>query len=136
MLAKKTVINHILASGLFLMAFLVFSPVAFAQNVDFTKPPSDVISNVNTDINGIVKFVINGLIIVGIVLSLVFLLYGGIRWVMSGGDKAKVDSARGTIVAAIVGLIIVILAYVIINAVFQILTGNNLGNFQFNTLSS
>jgi len=33
----------------------------------------------------------------------------------SGGDKAKVESARGTIIAAIVGLVIAFLAFFILS---------------------
>ncbi|MGE5041628.1 MAG: hypothetical protein ACM3IJ_01860 [Candidatus Levyibacteriota bacterium] len=105
---------------------MVSAQIAFADAIPTVKiqPPSTV--GVNTDINSLIAFIINAIIVLGIILSLIFLLYGGVRWIMSGGDKAKVDSARGTIVAAIVGLIIVVLAYVIINAVLMILTGKSL----------
>lgn len=103
---------------------------AFAQSPIPTvvvNPPSSI-GGVNVGINELIAFIINAIIVVGIVLSLIFLLYGGVRWILSGGDKGKVDTARSTIVAAIVGLIIIILAYVIINAVLQVLTGRTLYN--------
>ena len=43
---------------------------------------------------------------------------------MSGGDKGKLDQARSTIIAAIVGLIISILAYFIVSLILSIFTGN------------
>ncbi len=58
--------------------------------------------------------------IVAIILALAYLIWGGIKWVLSGGDKAKVDAARQAIVAAIVGLIFVFLSYFIINIVVPI----------------
>jgi hypothetical protein len=58
--------------------------------------------------------------IFAILLALGYLIWGGIKWVLSGGDKAKVDAARSAIVAAIVGLVIVFLAYFIINIVVPI----------------
>ena len=58
--------------------------------------------------------------IFGLGLTLVFLIVGGIKWVVSGGDKAKVESARGTIIAAIIGLIIVFLSFFIIQILFNL----------------
>lgn len=69
----------------------------------------NVLSNVIT-----LAFVIAALI------ALAFLIFGGIKWILSGGDKSKVEEARGTIVAALVGLVITFLAYFIINIVFSI----------------
>lgn len=70
-------------------------------------------------------FLFTAIIVIAIVVALVFLIWGGIKWVISGGDKAKVDAARSTIVAAIVGLIIIFLAWFIINLVTQVFFGTN-----------
>lgn len=107
--------------------FTIITQPAYAQVTSpvVIAPPSSI-GGVNVDPNQLISFIINAIIVVGIVLSLIFLLYGGVRWILSGGDKGKVDAARSTIVAAIVGLIIVILAYVIINAVLKIFTGKSL----------
>lgn len=59
------------------------------------------------------------LFIVGI-LAIVFLIFGGIRYVISGGDKSKVDAAKNTILYAIVGLIVAILGYAIVNWVIGV----------------
>lgn len=64
------------------------------------------------------------LLIVAVVFSLVFLVIGGIRWIMSEGDKAKVEKARSTIMAAIIGLIISFLAYFIVTLVASLLVGD------------
>lgn len=94
------------------------------------------IGPVATDANGLVRFIINAMIVIGVIASLIFLLWGGLRWILSGGDKGKVDAARSTIVAAIVGLVIVILAYVIVNTVLTIVTGSGLSGFTLPTLSN
>lgn len=57
------------------------------------------------------------LLVAAVGLSMGFLLYGGIKWITSGGDKAKLDAARGTITAAVVGLIISFLAFFIVGLV-------------------
>lgn len=107
----------------------------FAQVPTVVISPPSSIGGVNVQPNELIAFIINAIIVIGIVLSLIFLLWGGLRWIMSGGDKGKVDTARSTIVAAIVGLIIVILAYVIINVVLQIFTNRTLyGGFEIPSL--
>lgn len=62
---------------------------------------------------------------VGIV-SVVMLIYGGLRYVLSGGDNKKVTDAKNTILYAIIGLIIAILAYAIVNFVINAIAGTNL----------
>jgi hypothetical protein len=65
----------------------------------------------------IVSNIITILIIGAIVIAVVFLVWGGIKWILSGGDKSKVESARGTIIGAIIGLVIVFLSYFLISIV-------------------
>lgn len=61
--------------------------------------------------------VIEIMLVLAAIASLFFLIYGGIRWIMSGGDKAKIGEARAMLTAAIVGLIISFLAFFILNLV-------------------
>ncbi len=58
-------------------------------------------------------------IIIAGFLSVVFVLVGGISFIISGGEEEKIKSAVGTIRYAIIGLIITILATVIIGTVGQ-----------------
>lgn len=56
-------------------------------------------------------------ILAAFLLSVVFVFYGGFRFIFSGGDEAKVKAATGTIRHAILGLIITILAVTAITMV-------------------
>lgn len=64
------------------------------------------------------------LYIVGII-SVIMLIYGGLRYVISGGDSKKVTDAKNTILYAIIGLIISILAFAIVNFVINAITGES-----------
>jgi hypothetical protein len=44
-------------------------------------------------------------------ISVIMLIIGGIRYVISGGDQAQVTSAKNTILYAIVGIVVAFLAY-------------------------
>lgn len=50
-------------------------------------------------------------------LALAFLIFGGIRWITSGGDKHGIENARKTIIFAVIGLAVVFSAYLIVNIV-------------------
>lgn len=54
-------------------------------------------------------------IIVAIVLCLISIVRAGIQWTSSSGDKTKVASARARLTWSIVGLVVVLLAFMIVN---------------------
>ena len=58
------------------------------------------------------------LYIVGIV-SVIMLIWGGVRYILSGGDNKKVTDAQNTILYAIIGLVIAILSFAIVNFVLN-----------------
>ncbi len=52
-------------------------------------------------------------------ISVIMLIIGGIRYVVSGGDQAAVTSAKNTILYAIVGIVVAFLAYAAVNFVIN-----------------
>lgn len=68
----------------------------------------------------IVPRVINLMLFIVGVLAIFMMIYGGIRYVLSGGDNGKVKDAKNTILYAIVGLIVAILGYAIVNWVVSV----------------
>jgi hypothetical protein len=67
--------------------------------------------------SGLIRLIIEYLYAVVVILAVVFLLWGGINWITSGGDKQKLTQARQKITFAIVGLIVAFLAFAIIYAI-------------------
>ena len=51
------------------------------------------------------------------ILSVVMLIWGGVRYVISGGNKESITAAKNTILYAIIGLLVALFAYAIINFV-------------------
>lgn len=109
-----------LIGAVFFYIFLA-APV-FAQPIPLVPPASAIPNTVS--IAQIPQFIVSLLFVVGIIIAIAFLIYGGIKWILSGGDKTAVESARNHIVAAIIGLVIVLAAFFILNIVFTILTGS------------
>ncbi len=67
-----------------------------------------------------INLIINLLIFISILLALFYLVWGGVDWLTSRGDRQKLSSARQKIVFAIIGLIIVFLAYLIVNIILKL----------------
>lgn len=74
---------------------------------------------------GIFSTIVNVLLFIIGAVAVIMLIYGGIRYVLSGGDASAVTAAKNTILYAIVGIIVAILAYAIVNFVVYRLTGSN-----------
>lgn len=60
---------------------------------------------------------------IGVAVSVLFLVWGGFRWITSGEGEAK-----KIVLNAIVGLIISILAFTIVTIISQLATGNIAGS--------
>lgn len=76
----------------------------------------------------LITFSINLLLTVAVLLAFFFVLFGGLKWMLSQGDKKQVEEAQKTLTFAIVGLVITFLSFFILNIIgfaFQVpLTGN------------
>lgn len=70
----------------------------------------------------IIGFILTLLIIVAVLLSFAFIIWGGINRITSQGDKTKLEDSRKQIVFAIIGLVIVFVSFFIIQ-----LVGGSLG---------
>jgi hypothetical protein len=73
----------------------------------------------NKDLKTTIKDIINVLLYIIGVLSVIMIIYGGFRYVTSGGDSGGVSNAKNTILYAIIGLVVAALAYAIINFVLK-----------------
>jgi hypothetical protein len=83
----------------------------------------DVSGSGNDQLTKIAKQVVNIFsIIVGIV-AVIFVIYGGFRYITSGGDSGSVGNAKNTLVYALIGLVIVALAQLIVHYVLSTATG-------------
>ena len=72
-----------------------------------------------TQINGVIRFVVNILTVIVGFVAVVLLIVNGLKFVTSNGDASSVTSAKQGVLYAIVGLIIVALAQVIVKFVLN-----------------
>lgn len=76
--------------------------------------PADLVGE-----NGVFTRITNTILYAVGIISVIMLIYGGLRYILSGGDNKKVTDAKNTILYAIIGLIISILAFAIVNFVLN-----------------
>ena len=77
--------------------------------------PSDLLGA-----NGVFTGITNTILYILGILSVIMLIFGGIKYALSAGDSKKVTDAKNTILYALIGLVIALLAYAIVNFVLNI----------------
>lgn len=86
--------------------------LAAADTIDLN--PTGNFSQLGTlEVPQIVQRLIAIILVIASIIFFFMLVIGGIKWILSGGDKAQTESARNQITAALVGLVIVFAAWAI-----------------------
>ena len=103
---------------------LAVAPAASAEgnltlNSGVDSAQGEGVGQVSTDPESLVKKFVNIFLFAVGALSVIMLIWGGIRYTTSAGDSNKVTAAKNTVLYAIVGLVIAILAYAIVNMVID-----------------
>lgn len=78
---------------------------------------SDIGSGEGEGVKRVAANVVNLISIIVGIISVIFIIYGGFRYITSGGDSGKVGNAKNTLIYAVIGLIVVALAQIIVNVV-------------------
>lgn len=122
----KSKINIIIASLVLLFAVTQTTHAAFDGLVQCgrntgstaeTKPCT--VASVTQNVIEVVNFLIDS----ATLLAIAYVFYGGVRMVLARGNPAAVEIAKKTMSSAIIGLIIVLIAYLIISFAITFLTG-------------
>jgi hypothetical protein len=118
--------------GAFVLAALVHPPLASAQTLpwqgkcihQFTPTAAEGQSTPEpvavATITGLECMIANILIVFIIIIglaSLVMFVLAAFRWMLSGGNSKEIQTARGTMTYAIVGIIVALSAYLIVSLV-------------------
>lgn len=71
--------------------------------------------------NSIFSTITNTALFVIGAISVIMLIYGGIRYTISAGDAKQIEAAKNTIMYAIIGIVVALLAFAIVNFVLTTL---------------
>lgn len=95
-----------------LLTLSLATPV-LAQNIGMDKPVEAKI----TDLGRLISTGVSVIIIISGILVFVFLVWGGIEWLTSGGDKTRTQSAQSRITNALVGLAIIAASWALVRII-------------------
>jgi len=102
-----------IATGLLTLSLLVVPAVAAAQinvNDEYGTTFGMGTADLESTVVQIVQWVLGFLGLIAVIMILI----GGFQWMTAGGNEEKVASAKKVISAAVIGLIIVLLAWAIV----------------------
>jgi|JI10StandDraft_1071094.scaffolds.fasta_scaffold29100_6 hypothetical protein len=131
---KTTLLTTLAAVSLLVVPVMATGPSVYADDIadcvsqgsglngtiDGTcSPDTSALDGNNGDLTDTFKFIINVFSVIVGVIAVIMIIWGGLKYITSGGDSGKVTSAKNTIIYAIIGLIIVALAQFIIQFVLK-----------------
>jgi len=90
---------------------------AACQGVNLSS--SGTCPNSTSSINRLIRDVINILSVVVGVVAIIMIIVGGLKLITSGGEASKTASARNTILYALIGLVVAVLAQVLVHFVLN-----------------
>lgn len=74
-------------------------------------------------ISSLFTLIIRAVLLIAALLTLVYMLWGGLDWVTSGGEKEKITKAQQKITYALIGIVFIVLSF----SIFGVVAGNMLG---------
>ena len=116
---KTLLVGAMMAFGL-VAAPLTFDSVSYAANTNEAQKGVNQIGgndpgNSAGDFTTLIKNIINILLFLVGAIAVIMIIIGGLRYVISGGDQGQITGAKNTILYAIIGLVVAVLAYAIVN---------------------
>ena len=95
--------------------------IAGAVNSEITSGMNATSAGTSTPTNAnvVIKNVTNTMFFIIGAVSVIMLIYGGIRYTTSGGNANSVTAAKNTIMYSIIGLVVAILAFAVVNFVVK-----------------
>ncbi|MBL8160168.1 hypothetical protein JNJ66_06985 [Candidatus Saccharibacteria bacterium] len=106
----------LVVAGLAVMALsLLATPLAGASMKDDIKTGTS--TTVTTTVPNAIAVISNIIIFFVGVVAVIMLIVGGFKYTTSGGDQSSVTAAKNTILYAIVGIIVALMSYAIVNFV-------------------
>lgn len=117
----KQLLKRLTAIVAMIAVLLVPVTPVFADTVDVLNKGacsgSSICSGSNTGLFSVIRTVIQVMLTIAGAVAVIMIIIGGIRYVTSAGDQSDVKAAKDTILYAVVGLVITIMAYAVVTYV-------------------
>lgn len=126
----KTSVKTIIFATAVLLGVAVLLPGSdvMAQSDIIQDAVNDLGGGDSLELTSVIKLIIDVLLYFIGALSVVMIIYGGFKYVTSSGESSAVASAKNTILYAVIGLIVSVLAFGIVNFVIGLFDESSAGN--------
>lgn len=123
-------INLITILEVLLVVGITFAPAVIkAVGVDSSYCNSAFQNcNAGNSVGGLIRTVINWLLGIAFGIAILFLIIGGFWYVVSAGNEETAEKGKNTAINAIIGIVIIILSYVVINVVANLVSSAGNGS--------
>ena len=117
----KTLKQSLMALALMIGAISLFAflPTAGAQLISPGDMPREIgaATGGETDLRSLVLRIVNYFLTFLGIIAVLFVIYGGVTYVTSAGNDEAVGNAKKIIMYALIGIIIILLSFVLVNAI-------------------
>lgn len=134
----KKVLKYILPFLLLTVPFLAFAAGGAVQGgLNQIQGPFGGVGGLaqatqNLTLTQLIVRIINIMLLLAGVVAVLFMVIGGYFYMTAAGNQEQVEKGKNTAVNAIIGLIIIILSFVIINVIVNLVSGPSIfGIFGF-----
>jgi hypothetical protein len=113
-----------LAQILVVVGIMLVPVAAFAQlsNSFPCDPSSGLNCTAGTNINQLIRTIINWVLGIVFGIAVLFLILGGFWYIVDGGSETMAKKGKTTAVNALIGIVIIILSYVAVNVVSNLVS--------------
>lgn len=80
----------------------------------------------NTNASELIGTIIKGILTVLGSVSLFMMVWGGFQWLTSAGNTEKVEKGTKTMMWAVIGVVVVLASYVLVNTLTTVLSSSSL----------
>lgn len=83
------------------------------------------------NIGEIFVLIINWALGIAFIIAVIMLIYGGFRYILSAGNEEGAKTGRTAIFNALIGIVIIVLSYVVVQIVYRFVSGSSNGGGLF-----
>ncbi|MDO8669466.1 MAG: hypothetical protein Q7K65_04190 [Candidatus Buchananbacteria bacterium] len=122
---NKLTLKKICAGLLTVMVLSIFAVpvIVSAQGLDLGLNEAGDIGLASGDLKASINSIIQLILSFLGILAVIIILWGGFMWMTAAGDEGKVDKAKKLIISGIVGIVIILAAYIIASYVITTVGG-------------
>lgn len=106
-----------------MLSIFVLPAIVAAQDLDLGLENAAGIGLGQKDLKESINSIIQILLSFLGILAVIIILWGGFMWMTAAGDEGKVDKAKKLIISGVVGIVIILSAYIIANFVITTVGG-------------